>query len=37
MIPKMKHPRLQANVDIIGSLYLTIGIATLILFTKANY
>nr|MDH3108539.1 MFS transporter [Bacillus altitudinis] len=36
MIPKMKHTRLQANVDIIGSLYLTIGIATLILFTKSQ-
>lgn len=36
LIPKTKHTRLQANVDITGSLYLTIGIATLILCTKSQ-
>ncbi|MEE3678239.1 MFS transporter [Bacillus safensis] len=36
LIPKINHTRLQANVDIIGSLYLTIGIATLILCSKSH-
>ncbi|MFA3773751.1 MFS transporter [Bacillus safensis] len=36
LIPKINHTRLQTNVDIIGSLYLTIGIATLILCTKSH-
>ncbi|KLL01231.1 MFS transporter [Bacillus pumilus] len=36
LIPKINHTRLQVNVDIIGSLYLTIGIATLILCTKSH-
>ncbi|MEW4195165.1 MFS transporter [Bacillus altitudinis] len=36
LIPKINHTRLQVNVDIIGSLYLTIGITTLILCTKSH-
>ncbi|MGF9724157.1 MFS transporter [Bacillus safensis] len=36
LIPKINHTRLQVNVDIIGSFYLTIGIATLILCTKSH-
>ena len=36
LIPKTKHTRLQANVDITGSIYLTIRIATLILCTKSQ-
>ncbi|MFF2413418.1 MFS transporter [Bacillus safensis] len=36
LIPKINHTRLQVNVDIIGSVYLTIGIATLILCTKSH-
>ncbi|PRS79449.1 MFS transporter [Bacillus sp. LNXM12-2] len=36
LIPNIKHTRLQARVDIIGSLYLTIGIATIILCTKSK-
>lgn len=36
LIPKIKHTRIHTRVDIIGSLYLTIGIATVILCSKSQ-
>lgn len=36
LIPKVKHTRIHARVDVIGSLYLTIGIATVILCSKSQ-
>lgn len=36
LIPKIKHTRIHARVDMIGSLYLTIGIATVILCSKSQ-
>ena len=36
LIPKVKHTRIHARVDMIGSLYLTIGIATVILCSKSQ-
>lgn len=36
LIPNIKHTRIHARVDMIGSLYLTIGIATVILCTKSR-
>ncbi len=36
LIPRIKHTRIHARVDMIGSLYLTIGIATVILCSKSQ-
>ncbi|MGE6630187.1 MFS transporter [Bacillus sp. NPDC077027] len=36
LIPKMEHPTRKATVDILGSIYLTIGITAIILLSKSQ-
>ncbi len=36
LIPRIKHTRIHGRIDMIGSLYLTIGIATVILCSKSQ-